>query len=117
MSAEIAGEGQYIGEEISKKPDDEFFTPGEKGIIAGETPSSANSSSESDIDKVASKFSHTGMYDLLGDLQGDSPQSPKPAPKPIPPMMPSFDSYFWVVYGNKLQVPGTIEGFWNVLGG
>ena len=85
------------------------------GMIAGETPSRADSSSQSDKVKMASKFSHTGMYDLLGDLQEDSPQSNKPAPKPkssapmqeaqgpFPPMMPSFDSYFWVVYGNKLR--------------
>ena len=78
-----------------------------------------------------STFSHPGMFDVLGDDSSNDEHEPTPedsAPElqdlkgrvPMelasPPMevvsnlMPSWDSDFWNVYGNKLRVNGTVEG-------
>lgn len=78
-----------------------------------------------------SAFSHAGRFDLLGDLSSDedaavagvtavlTPTRAGPQHyhyrKVSPPeqkftMMPTWDSDFWRVYGNKLRVNGTAEG-------
>lgn len=62
-------------------------------------------------------FSHATVFDTLRDMPSpdDGPEYliPKPAP-PQSPMMPPFDSDFWNVYGDKLRVNGTVEGFCNI---
>lgn len=78
-----------------------------------------------------SAFSHAGRFDLLSDLSSDedaavasvtavlTPTRAGPQHhhyrKVSPPeqkftMMPTWDSDFWRVYGNKLRVNGTAEG-------
>lgn len=98
------------------------------GGVSGDVGPSTNSSPPPGQAKVATKFSHAGKYDLLEGLPQDSNQVSIAAPEPgssaatgnvqdsAAPMMPPFDSHFWVVYGNKLRVNGTVEGVCNVLG-
>lgn len=78
-----------------------------------------------------STFSHPGMFDVLGDCSSNDEHEPtseesalglqelkervpmelSSAPmKVISNLMPSWDSDFWNVYGNKLRVNGTVEG-------
>ena len=76
-------------------------------------------------------FSHAGRFDLLGDLSSDEDAALAKVTEVLEPtrtgaqhhhfrrvsppeqkftMMPSWDSDFWRVYGNKLRVNGTAEG-------
>ena len=67
------------------------------------------------------KFSHTNPYAALQDPDIDdhlylrldhhgNPTASVPAPRSPPPiMMPHGESDFWLQYGNKLRVNGTVE--------
>jgi hypothetical protein len=82
--------------------------------------------------QIDSQFSHPTKFDLLGGLDDEGvsaehkqSNSHKPKPEPSSPedmttaplapdkpevvLMPSFDTDFWRVYGNKLRVFGTKE--------
>ena len=97
------------------------------GAVSGNVGPSANASSSPAQAKVATKFSHVGKFDLLENLPQDIKQVSIAAAQPetsaatgnvqdpVAPMMPPFDSHFWVVYGNKLRVNGTVEGVCNML--
>ena len=76
--------------------------------------------------KEPSRFSHAGRYDVLEDLDLDfqeasiseshgSTKAAAPSDHEFT-MMPRYDSHFWVVYGNKLRVNGTVEGVCDMLG-
>ena len=77
---------------------------------------------------IRSPFSHTNPFDLLNQLSledrpetlrpnsktnlsiADNPQHPVPPPSPSRhKMMPPVGSSFWLRYGNKLRVNGTVE--------
>ena len=81
-----------------------------------------------DGDTIRSPFSHTNPFDLLNQLNledrlethehvsqsnltiGADPQYPAPRPRPSNhKMMPPVESSFWIRYGNKLRVNGTVE--------
>lgn len=79
--------------------------------------------------KKPSKFSHIGRYDILEDLDSDfqemsiyggqGPTNSSDLAQRELIMMPPFDSpnrhfwvdsHFWLIYGNRLRVNGTVEG-------
>ena len=83
---------------------------------------------QADGETIRSPFSHTNPFDLLNELsledrpETHSPiskpnlnikadqQHPAPRPRPsIYKMMPPAESSFWLRYGNKLRVNGTVE--------
>lgn len=83
---------------------------------------------QADGEAIRSPFSHTNPFDLLNQLSlEDRPETRKPtskgkltirpdpqhpAPRPRPSnhkMMPPVESSFWLRYGNKLRVNGTVE--------
>ena len=83
---------------------------------------------QADGETIRSPFSHTNPFDLLNQLSlEDRPETLKstsktnlsisakpqhPAPRPRPSnhkMMPPVESSFWLRYGNKLRVNGTVE--------
>jgi len=83
---------------------------------------------QADGETTRSPFSHTNPFDLLNQLSlEDRPENPRPisktslsmtddpqhqVPGPSPSrhkMMPPVDSSFWLRYGNKLRVNGTVE--------
>lgn len=83
---------------------------------------------QDDGETIRSPFSHTNPFDLLNQLSfEDRPEALKsiskndltirtdpqyPEPRPIPSnhkMMPPVESSFWLRYGNKLRVNGTVE--------
>ena len=138
--------GQYVGKGIDKLSDEGYFPRAEEGtatataietlklsegegasVNSGSVKKSADSSSQSHKVKVATKFSHVGKYDLLESLEineqtsisavePDRSAAKDKAQDPIPLMMPSFDAGFWMVYGNRLQVNGTVEGLCYLAG-
>lgn len=69
-------------------------------------------------------FSHRNTFDLLDDIPTDrdlpaslhleSASEGKKNKNNKFTMMPSFESHFWTVYGNKLRVNGTAEGVCNM---
>ncbi|KAI9675334.1 MAG: Mitochondrial beta-keto-acyl synthase [Caeruleum heppii] len=91
---------------------------------------------------VHSAFSHAGMFDTLLELEGEDEgheeeeveeeeeldtsavegasdaivDEVSPAREADMTMMPRFGSDFWTVYGNRLRVFGTQEGFFTGLG-
>ena len=81
-----------------------------------------------DGETIRSPFSHNNPFDLLKQLSledrpetltpisktnlsiTDDPQHPVPRPRSSRhKMMPSVESSFWLRYGNKLRVNGTVE--------
>lgn len=83
---------------------------------------------QADGETIRSPFSHTNPFDLLNQLSledrpetlrsisktnlsiTDDPQHPVPRPRPSRhKMMPPVESSFWLRYGNKLRVNGTVE--------
>ena len=78
----------------------------------------ARKSRKAKLEDQTNRFAHKGMFDTLSDLPTDEPTDvvEPPAPKPHHVMMPPFDSHFWVIYGNKLRVNGTMEGVCDLLG-
>lgn len=73
---------------------------------------------------TSTPFSHTTKFDVLADVLSDedlidlsSPTDPSPPENGGPveakvfEMMPPFeDEGFWMTYGNRLRVNGTVEG-------
>lgn len=83
---------------------------------------------QADGETIRSPFSHSNPFDLLNQLSleerpatfrpisktnlsiTDGPQHPVPGPRPSRhKMMPPVESSFWLRYGNKLRVNGTVE--------
>lgn len=83
---------------------------------------------QADGETIRSPFSHTNPFDLLNQLSledrpeslglisktnlsiTDDPQHLAPRPRPSKyKMIPPVESSFWLRYGNKLRVNGTVE--------
>ncbi|KAL8653242.1 MAG: hypothetical protein Q9226_003925 [Calogaya cf. arnoldii] len=89
--------------------------------------SESSSRPSSSVATSRTNFSHITKFDLLGDLADEidpftlRPKTPgvvnEPKPEPEPKIdnetgrrLPAWENDFWKVYGNKLQVNGTLEG-------
>ncbi|KAL9001564.1 MAG: hypothetical protein Q9169_000139 [Polycauliona sp. 2 TL-2023] len=139
-SVDLEASGKYIDELPSPPGDAFYTPPEGEGddlmdfndvskqLEAIDKISSGSSSRPSSgvaTDRTA--FSHVTKFDLLGDLSDEidphtlQPRNPAPGMKPKPEMkrkidnetgrrLPAWESDFWKVYGNKLQVNGTMEG-------
>ncbi|CAL8580912.1 hypothetical protein XPA_006628 [Xanthoria parietina] len=95
--------------------------------VIGKTSSESSSPPSSGVATTRTTFSHVTKFDLLGDLSDEvdpftlRPRTPsaevKSKAEPEPEIdnetgrrLPAWESDFWKVYGNKLQVNGTMEG-------
>lgn len=95
--------------------------------VIGRTSSKSSSPPSSGVATTRTTFSHVTKFDLLGDLSDEvdpftlRPRIPsaevKSKTEPEPEIdnetgrrLPAWESDFWKVYGNKLQVNGTMEG-------
>lgn len=139
LSAQLEATGTYLDDQAppdssdddtyETAPEDTWIEPVKKPKSQGKKP---KRKTKKPMERSA--FSHATMFDLLGDLASDEEtmvEPPSVAPmggsgsakpvveKPSQPeleskrddMMPPFHSDFWKVYGNKLRVFGTVEGF------
>ncbi|KAL8672079.1 MAG: hypothetical protein Q9168_003439 [Polycauliona sp. 1 TL-2023] len=92
-----------------------------------QSSSGSSSRPSSGVAPDRTTFSHVTKFDLLGDLSDEidphtlQPKKPAPGTKAKPELenkidnetgrrLPAWESDFWKVYGNKLQVNGTMEG-------
>ncbi|KAI4260993.1 MAG: hypothetical protein L6R42_003796, partial [Xanthoria sp. 1 TBL-2021] len=143
-SVSIEASGKYIEElpspaedafytPLEGEGDDliDFNDASEQLEAVDRTSSESSSRPSSGVATSRTTFSHVTKFDLLGDLSDEidpftlRPRAPaaevEPKPEPEPKIdnetgrrLPAWESDFWKVYGNKLQVNGTMEGVCNL---